>query len=401
MITITQKENCTGCRACEHACPKNSIQMIPDTQGFLYPSVDKTNCIDCGLCDKACHMQKHPDSSKEFGGEIFVGINKNESERLASSSGGIFSLLAQHIFTLGGVVYGAGFDSDFNVVHKRCESASSLSELRGSKYVQSDVKNSFYLAKKDLEEGKPVLFTGTPCQIGALKAYLKNDYDNLYTQSFICHGVPSPKVWQKYMKFIESENSKKISGVNFRDKTLGWSKYAYRINFEDGSSCLTLPEKDLYRQVFLKNTCLRPSCHNCYYKTFEAHSLSDITLADWWGMKKGILCEAEDDKGASVIVANTSKGKSLLLSLDDNIVMKPASYDQTIAKNPSYYKSASASKYRDALFDNLEKMPFDKLSKKYASTPFKEKFKRSARKAIITIAYRLGIIALAKKILKR
>ena len=336
MINITDKDNCTGCRSCELACPKNCIQMSPDDEGFLYPTVDKSNCIDCGLCDKICHMQKESDSTKDFGGEIFVGINNNESERLTSSSGGIFSLLAKRVFSLGGVVYGVGFDSDFNVIHKRCDSISSIGELRGSKYVQSDLSDTFALAKKDLTNGIVVLFTGTPCQIGALKSYLGKEYENLYTQSFICHGVPSPLVWRKFVDYVSSSENKKIKKISFRDKTYGWKRFSMKIVFEDDTSIVKTLDKDIYLQLFLKNTCLRPSCHDCHYKTFEAHSLSDITLADWWGMPQGILPPAEDDKGASIIIANTPKGKQLLDSVNDDITLASASYEQTVSRNSAY-----------------------------------------------------------------
>ena len=190
------------------------------------------------------------------------------------------------------------------------------------------------------------------------------DYANLYTQSFICHGVPSPKVWKEFVAYILSSTGKKIKNISFRDKTYGWNRYSMKIEFEDDASIVKTLDKDIYLQLFLKNTCLRPSCHNCHYKTFEAHSLSDITLADWWGMSQGILPSAEDDKGASIIIANTPKGKQLIDSVKNDITLASASYEQTVSRNPSYSYSAQMSKHRTSVFANISKMPIDKLSKK-------------------------------------
>lgn len=395
----TNKSNCTGCGVCAQVCPYNLIVMKSNDEGFLYPSVDETRCVNCGLCNNHCHAQMELKCESAFDSQIFVGYNKNLEEKLASSSGGIFSLLAKSILSSNGVVYGAAFDKKINVIHKRCDDEKLLYELRGSKYVQSDLKESFTQSKRDLEDGKKVLFTGTPCQIGALKKFLVKDFDNLYTQSFICHGVPSPKVWKNYLKEIEKTHGK-IKRFSFRDKTIGWSNYSLKFIF-DNDDDLIIPHCEApFINLFLKNACLRLSCHNCMYKNNKAHSLSDITLADWWGMDKSILPDAGDD-GASIIIVNTPKGEKLFQQISHDLIFEKADYSSTICKNPSYFQASEPSEKRNKVFQHLDTMSIDKIAKKYVSPSLWHKIKRHAVSVIYHVSSRIGVLKLYKKLTTR
>ena len=200
MIKIARKEDCTGCHSCYNVCPKKCIDMKFDEEGFLYPSIDSSKCVECGLCEKVCPIIHTIEIENE---PIAVGCyNKDEKIRMDSSSGGIFTLLSELVIQYGGVVFGAEFDENYNVRHSYVDNIEDLYKFRGSKYVQSTIGNSYYNAKQFLEQGRQVLFSGTPCQITGLKRYLQKDYDNLICQDIVCHGVPSTNVWEHYKKFI-------------------------------------------------------------------------------------------------------------------------------------------------------------------------------------------------------
>ena len=236
MINIKVKQDCCGCSACMQICPKQSITMVTDNEGFLYPEVNNTTCIDCGLCEKVCPVLNQNDGSQPI--EVYAAKNNNEQIRLKSSSGGIFTLLAEKIIAEGGVVFGAKFNTDWSVVHSYTETIDGLEDFRGSKYVQSSIGDNFLKAKQFLTDGRKVLFSGTPCQIAGLKHFLRKEYDNLLTIEVVCHGAPSPRVWKDYLEYRKERVYKKgkntvslsqnempqIVGIAFRDKTNGWQK---------------------------------------------------------------------------------------------------------------------------------------------------------------------------------
>ena len=234
MIKVEEKSRCSGCHACSNACPKNCIQMTSDEEGFWYPQVDKEKCINCGLCEKVCPIihKWQPDDSRTT--TAMAAINLNEEIRLKSSSGGIFTLIAEEIIKQGGVVFGAALTDDFRSVHHiYVDNTDDLEKLRGSKYVQSKIGDTYKQAKDYLDSGRKVLFTGTPCQIGGLYSYLRTPYENLFTQDIICHGVPSPMVWEKYIEGHERKASSKTNIVTFRNKANGWKAYSVFIGFDN------------------------------------------------------------------------------------------------------------------------------------------------------------------------
>ncbi len=375
MIQIKDKKDCCGCHACVTVCAKHCITMQTDSEGFLYPVVDKDACTDCGLCEKVCPVihQAAPVEPQA----TYIAINRSEEIRLQSSSGGIFTLLAEQIIAEGGVVFGARFDTDWSVIHAWTDTVEGLAAFRGSKYVQSRIGDSYREARAFLQEGRKVLFSGTPCQIAGLRKYLRKEYENLLTVDFICHGVPSPGVWQRYLSELRGElraergdgkNSVPssmdelpvITGISFRDKSNGWKKYGFRLRyaaFEAASNTVSasaikeekeflqpFPENPFMRG-FLADVYLRPSCYACPAKSGK--SGSDITIADAWGMNM-FASEHDDDKGACYVLENTEKGTSYmnLFSFDRHTVDVNAIRQY----NPAYVSSVKAHPKRSQFF---------------------------------------------------
>lgn len=361
MINIHNKSKCSGCYACYNICPKNAIEMIQDEKGFLYPKVIKEKCINCGLCDKICPIINKTEILNSP--QAFAAYNKDEKVRKESSSGGIFTLLAEKILEQEGVVFGAKFDENFNVIHSYIERKEDLEVFRGSKYVQSKIVDTYKKAEEFLKDDRLVLFTGTPCQIEGLKAFLRKDYDNLYTQDLICHGVPSPKAWRKYLEFHEKKDGSRPMRINFRQKDDGWNLYALLLQYNN-NAYKTNHNDDLFMQTFLQNVCLRDSCYDCSFKS--KHRKSDITLADFWGIDQ-VLPEMNDDKGTSLVIINSEKGEKLFNEIKEKLVLKETNLEKAINFNKSMIKSVVIPKTRESFFKDLDQLEFDKLAKKYTS----------------------------------
>lgn len=329
MIQILDKSQCCGCSACEQICPQHCICLISDEQGFLYPSIKEEYCINCKLCEKACPVINKNKARKPV--SVYAAINTDEEIRLKSSSGGIFTAFAENIIEQGGVVFGARFDDNWDVIHDYTDSVEGLEALRGSKYVQSFIRDSFIKVEHFLKQNRKVLFSGTPCQIAGLLGYLRKDYDNLITVEVACHGVPSPMVWHNYIK------DKKISVVNFRDKSTGWKDYSVRIGRKRKRHTY-----DSYMNCFLGNYSLRQSCFNCGFKSGK--SQADITIADLWGISK-IKSNLDDNKGASSIII----WKAGKLSLDKlSLELCEVSFSEVAKYNPALVNSSlKPSKYTE------------------------------------------------------
>ena len=318
MIKITDKTRCCACRACVQACPAGCISMAEDSEGFLYPVADESKCLECGLCDRSCPYNSDRKKRKPL--KIISAINNNRETRTQSSSGGIFSLISEKTIEKGGTVFGAVLDSDMSIAHAGISDKNGIAAMRGSKYVQSDTKNTFSMAKEILEKGEPVLYSGTPCQIAGLKSYLKKDYPNLTTCDIVCHGAPSPGIWRKYLSEIQSAGEKglhggesKISHVEFRNKDNGWRLYNLAIGNEHGCILKEAVTENSWLKGFLSDLYLRPSCHECMFKGFS--SGSDITLSDFWSIKK-YMPGMDDNMGTSLVYINSKKGEEILSGTD-------------------------------------------------------------------------------------
>lgn len=378
MIEIKDKEDCCGCYACYNICPKQCITMKIDNEGFWYPNVDRDKCINCNLCEKVCPIinpVKRADSKKI----AYAGINKDERIRIKSSSGGIFSILAEYIIKNNGIVYGAGFDEDFNINHKRILVSADLDLLRGSKYVQSSIGNIYRQVKNDLERNKQVLFTGTPCQIEGLKSYLKKEYINLVTMDFICHGVPSPLVWKKYLEEMKKSKQENIKNIYFRNKDIGWKVFSLKIIFDEKIYSNNL-NNDLFMKGFLQDVYLRPSCYSCKFK--KINRVSDITVADFWGIEN-ILLKMDDDKGTSLIVVHSEKGKQLFDKLSEKMILNGVNLNEAIKYNPSMISSVKYNEKRNSFFAELNSgKKLTDLIRKYTKISFGKRVKNKIKSII-------------------
>lgn len=343
---LDNPSKCTGCYACVSACPKSAITMVRNSEGFEYPRIDKEKCIECGLCREMCPSEKKREAAKIISAKAVV--NKDSEIIKNSSSGGVFNALAEHTLNRSGVVFGAGYNENFTVVHKYTETIEGVNELMGSKYVQSRIGNAFTEAQAMLNQGKEVLFVGTPCQISGLKAFLKKDYDNLVTVDFICHGVPSPTVWEKYIDNLEKRNGSAVKAVSFRSKEKGWGNYSLKVDFDNGETFSQLGSVNAYTHAFQQNLILRPSCYACTNKSARA---SDITLADFWGIKS-ILPEWHSEEGTSLVLTHTEKGEKLFSELSQ-IKMTEVTVEQGLANNPSYKSSAIENINRKLFFKKI------------------------------------------------
>ena len=309
MISFSHKEDCCGCLACKQICPKQCIKIYCDNQGFKYPIVDASKCIDCHLCEKSCPVLNH-NLPKEEPLNSYLSYSKNEEIRESSSSGGIFSELAKLIISKGGVVFGAVYDDNWLVTYSEASSLEELHKFRGSKYVQSDINNSYVKVKRYLTEGRYVLFAGTPCFVAGLNLFLKKQYENLLTVDFVCHSIPSPKVWLLYLDCLKERNKSEIQKLTFRDKSNGWSNYSLAIEFVnkkgDTYNFVESHFDNLFMKGFADDLYTRPSCSKCPARNFT--SGSDITLADAWDVNK-YHPEKNDEMGLSHVMINTKKGQ--------------------------------------------------------------------------------------------
>lgn len=367
MIHITDKSKCCGCNACVQICPKQCIQMQEDGEGFLYPLVDVDMCVDCKLCEKVCPIITPNEPQKPV--KVYAAKHKDDEIRMKSSSGGIFTLLAEQIINEGGVVFGARFDEYWEVMHDYTETKEGLALFRGSKYVQSRIGNAYQQAENFLKQGRKVMFTGTPCQIAGLRRFLRKEYENLLAVDFVCHGVPSPKVWRMYLDETLARQGigkntvlshamlrqKFIRSVEFRSKSTGWKKYSFALTFtkasaggEENSVLLSsVFEENPFMRSFLSDFILRPVCYQCTFKS--GRSGADIALGDFWGIEK-IKPELDDDKGCGLVMDYTNN-KCFFHSLN----MNDMTYENAKLGNPSISKSVHIPLNRKFYFHRLDK----------------------------------------------
>lgn len=345
MEHITASGRCTGCAACAVLCPVQCITMTPDAEGFLRPVIDQDACLDCGKCARACPVNADPVSYPAP--TAYAAINTDDETRRLSSSGGVFALLAHAILADGGAVCAPVFAEDFSVRHIVTRDPADIVRMQGSKYVQSDIGDCYTTVKTLLEDGIPVLFSGTPCQTGGLQAALGRRYDNLYLQDIICHGVPSPMVWKKYL----AEQGAPVRSASFRDKSNGWLTFSMRIETERGVHCQTL-QKDPYLKLFLRDLDLRPSCYDCAFKSVGRPA--DLTLADYWGVGRA-QPDFFDGKGTSLLLVHSAKGQALLDRVSASLRITKTDLAAAISFNPAADRSVACPAARDTFFADFDR----------------------------------------------
>ncbi len=363
--------SCSGCGACALSCPQKCIEMKQNEEGFLYPYIDNERCVNCGLCQKVCHCKGLPQLKTTK--NVLGAYNKNEQIRRNSSSGGIFNTLAQKILEREGVVFGAAFNDDFSVSHKYVTTKESLWELMGSKYVESKLGECYKQVKEFLENERWVLFSGTPCQVTGLFKYLGKEYEKLVTMDFICHGIPSPYAWEKYISEWQKEKKSKLTKVNFRNKTYGWKTYSLKLDFDNNTTYIGKAGVDEYLRAFINDICLRPSCYNCNAKGEKR--VADITVGDFWNISD-LKPEFADDMGTSLIITRSNVANELLNSVNDCLEYFETDINCITKAQHSFAYSATKKPLRNNFLRDLKNKPFKFVVKKYCGTNIKSKIRR-------------------------
>lgn len=359
MEKFCKKELCNGCTACVNICPRGCIVMVTDEEGFLCPVINETNCIHCGRCQKVCPLLQEQTGS-ETKKTVYAAINKDNDIRHDSTSGGVFTLLCQWVLDQNGVVFGAAYDDVFEVVHCKVESADDLHKLRGAKYAQSRLGDVFQQVQACLKEDRYVLFSGTPCQIGGLCSLLGREYEKLILVDLICHGVPSPKVWEHYIKYRSRQDAQGDMPytINLRSKETGWPGYSIRFEYPNDKTYSALNSQDSYLRGFVGNLYLRPSCYACSFKGVTRQS--DFTLGDYWGVW-GQLPEYHDGKGTSLVLLHSKKAKQLWNELSQHMRCSEVDVTAALAENPSAIVSSPLTEKRKEFFARYESEDFSVL----------------------------------------
>ncbi len=347
MPDLAEKNICVGCTVCANVCPRQCVEMKKNPNGFAYPAiVGAQRCVECGLCSKSCPVLDNKGISQRLPSAYSV-LSKDEFVRKDSSSGGIFTELCKEVIRNQGSIYGAAYNESFEVHHICVGNEQDLSLIRGAKYSQSVLGNTFKEIKMKLEEERKVLFSGTPCQVAGLKSYLGKEYDSLICVDFVCHGVPSPLAWSEYVKYrskIDNHGVLPVS-INLRSKETGWSRYSYCHVFQYKNKRVVIPNHEsLYMKLFVGDYINQLACTDCKFKGYSR--VSDFTLGDFWGIWD-IDPEIDDNKGTSVVLIHSEKGNNLFNHIKDNLIVKEVTLEQASQQNPSMLTSSKANPHRE------------------------------------------------------
>lgn len=350
---LPAKKLCSGCGACAAVCPKHCVEMTADREGFRYPVIKQAHCVSCQVCETVCPIAAPLRLSQET--TAVAAQNRNRVIRQESSSGGVFSALAEYVLAKGGLVCAAVYDENQMVSHRIIDQPDGIGAMRGAKYAQSKPESCFPRIKKELQEEKYVLFVGTPCQTAGLSQYLGKRYERLILVDMICHGVPSPKVWENYLRERQTSDAPKagVQTINLRNKETGWSRYSYsvRIQYRNGVEYRMPQEQDWFMRGFVQNLYLRPSCSRCSFKGIDR--CSDLTLGDCWGIWD-IAPEFDDNQGTSLLLIHSETGQQAWDNISLEFRTYPLSMDQAVAQNPSAICSSLPHPKREQFFTALQ-----------------------------------------------
>ena len=379
MINIQNKKDCCGCNACGDICNSGAIQFVTDIEGFWYPQVDETKCTNCGLCEKTCPVINVKELKKnDFAApHCYAAVHNNLKVRFDSTSGGVFSALAEKTYQDGGYVGGVVYNEDFSVSRFISNNKQDLPKLRSSKYLQSNAAGFYLKVNRLLEKGEKVLVCGTPCQMAALRAFLNKDYENLLIVDFICLGVPSPKAHLKYIETLEEKYDSKIVYYKAKNKELGWRSLTKKVIFTDGKTYYGIKGQDALSRAFHSHIIFRPSCYNCVFKGFPR--MADISIGDYWGVEKAAR-ELDDNIGTSAVIINNQKGEVFFGTVVNKLTTKETNIESMLSGNPALLKPVLMPKYnRESFFADMDKMNFFELAEKHFPIQ-KEKIKQKIKR---------------------
>ncbi|MDR3050120.1 MAG: Coenzyme F420 hydrogenase/dehydrogenase, beta subunit C-terminal domain [Oscillospiraceae bacterium] len=379
-LPVRPADTCTGCGACLRACAAGALAMRRDGQGFACPARDMRACTGCGACRKICPVES---AQTRLWLAVFAARSLDEGIRGASSSGGAFTALAQGVLARGGVVFGAAWadgDPAWALAHAAAEDAASLARLRGSKYLQSDAVPSYAQVRDALRAGRSALFSGTPCQVAGLYVWLGGDQPGLLTVDLVCHGTPSPTVFAAYLQGLEAARGQRVTHYSFRDKRRGWQHFCAAARFAQGEDYVAGQDEDPYLRIFLQNVTLRPSCYACPYAGEKRPA--DITLGDLWGAER-LLPEWDDDRGLSLILVNTEKGRQAMADAAPALWTQPVEARSFVRFNPCIERPVAPHPLRERFFRVFAKKGFDAAAQAALRSP------GQARRLVAKIAARL------------
>jgi len=369
MISLDKKSDCCGCSACFSICHHNATTLEKDEEGFCYPQFNKEKCIECGLCNIVCPIIHYKSEPKTGNPLIYAAININQTQYLQSSSGGMFILLCEYIISKKGIVCGAIYDKNFNVKHAFAKTLEECKAFQGSKYVQSDIKGIYPQIKSILKEGTYVLFSGTPCQVAGLKLYLHKDYENLFTTDLICHGVPSPLIFQKYLDFIKGNNE--ITSINMKSK-LESKGTAIKIDFSNGKYIRQTLKTDLWNKLYFGHLIIRPSCYDCQFTHYNR--TGDITIGDYWQAHK-YYPDFHQGKMISLMLINSSKGTTLFNNIKNKLDYIPINKKES--QQAQLQHPYAVPPIREQFWNEYEQYGFHYIAKKYLKFTTYMRFKSS------------------------
>ncbi len=385
-MTITTPETCVGCGACRQFCPKNAITMTPDAEGFLRPAIDREKCVECGLCQKVCPALSP--TLPEGENRAYALKHNREEVRKRCTSGGAFIAISDAILEQGGVIYGVIYNDEFRAVHTRTENIQGRDKMCGSKYVQSDPGDTYCQVSEDLKNGKTVLYSGTSCQIDGLYHYLRAkhiDCENLLTVSLVCHGVPSPKLWQDHIANIRAKRSKAIACYENRAKVRGWHEHNECITYADGKKEFYTKLSQNHKDLFYGHYIIRPSCSVCPYAADPC--TADITIADFWGVQY-VMPQIDDNRGVSLVLCNSPKGSALVENLQDVTLWE---VDRATAMSHNHTKPCKPNPRRKEFWADYAAHGYQFVCAKYANDSFSGRIRYGGKKRLRALLVKLKL----------